>query len=44
LSSFDARPKVDASLVLDSVEYLTNSGARRWAGCFCSTWNTQEAD
>lgn len=44
LSSLDARPNVDKPLMLDCVEYQTSSGAMRWAGCFCSTWNTPEDD
>jgi 16S rRNA (guanine527-N7)-methyltransferase len=28
--------------LIDCAEYRTTSGATRWAGCFCSTWNTPE--
>ena len=26
--------------LVDSVEYRTSGGTTRWAGCYCSTWNT----
>lgn len=30
--------------LIDRAEYRTASGSSRWAGCFCSTWNTPEPD
>lgn len=44
LSTEEAHPDDGAKRLLDSVGYCTASGASRWAGCFCSTWNTPEHD
>jgi len=44
LTTVDGRHKAGDHQVVDSVEYQTSTGTRRWAGCFCSTWNTPEAD
>jgi 16S rRNA (guanine(527)-N(7))-methyltransferase RsmG len=44
LSSDDASPSIRDARLLDSVEYQTAVGVKRWAGYFCSTWNTSKAD
>ena len=44
LSTEEARPAGESWKLIDCAEYRIASGANRWAGCFCSTWNTQEAD
>lgn len=40
LSTEEVLPEASALQLIDSAQYRTASGASRWAGCFCSTWNT----
>ena len=44
LSTEESRSGVEDRQLIDSAWYRTASGATRWAGCFCSTWNTPEPD
>jgi len=44
LSTEEISPGTSGLRLIDGAAYRTASGSNRWAGCFCSTWNTPEPD